>query len=454
MDVQTPSETAVSAENVRTWAVAVGLAVALLTPGLVAPAYASAGAAVALLAGVALSTRALCSALAAFRRRQPPDGSQFERPPTVSLVLTAYNEADALPATIDACLALDYPPDRREILVCYEAASTDGTAAVAREYAAAEPRVRAIERPGPPAGKAAATNHALGAVSGEIVAVLDADQRPEPNALVRAVRWFRDDDVWCAKGRCFGTNAGASLLALCATVERGLVERTEFYARDLFGGFTLFTGGQALFRTEALGRLGPFDESLLIEDVEMAYRLQRAGGEVRVDPGVVTRETNPVGLSAWWSQRKRWARGGMQVARRHLGRNMLVGPPSLGTRVDAAATLGTVVALPFLVFAAGLVPVALLHGTGRFPLTAAALPLWLWALGVPLALPFLLFGLDRRDGRAHDRREYAAPLLLWPYAALQSLAVVTAFVEEFLLRRSAVYVTSTEADAETGADAD
>ena len=33
-------------------------------------------------------------------------------PPTVSLVVTAYDEADALPATIDACTGVDHPDDR------------------------------------------------------------------------------------------------------------------------------------------------------------------------------------------------------------------------------------------------------------------------------------------------------------------------------------------------------
>jgi len=56
---------------------------------------------------------------------------------------------------------------------------------------------------------------------------------------------------------------------------------------------------------------------------------------------------------------------------------------------------------------------------------------------------YLLFALDARDGRTHAPVEYAAPLLLWPYFALQAAAVVVAFVEEFVLRRPSVYVTST-----------
>ncbi|AHG05369.1 hypothetical protein HALDL1_13685 [Halobacterium sp. DL1] len=442
MEVSTPDESR-SGSSARTAAVAVVLSLAIVAPGVVFPWYARVGASVVLLFGVALSTRAVASTLLAAVRREPPEAVPDADLPDVSVLLTAYNEADVLPATVEACLALDYPVDHLEVVVGYEAASTDGTADVARRLAAEHERVRAVERPGPPGGKAAATNHALGHATGDVVAVLDADQRPEPGAVRRAVRWFVDDDVWCVKGRCFGTNPGDSLLALCATVERGLVERTEFYARDLVDGFALFTGGQAFFRATALDELGPFDESLLIEDVEMAYRIRRAGGEIRVDPGVVTRETNPATLSAWWSQRKRWARGGMQVARRHLAPSLRSGPPPLGARVDFAATLAAVVALPVVALAAPLAPVAWLVAAGQFPLSPAAAPLWGWVSLAPAMAAYLLFALDARDGRTHAPVEYAAPLLLWPYFALQAAAVVVAFVEEFVLRRPSVYVTST-----------
>jgi cellulose synthase/poly-beta-1,6-N-acetylglucosamine synthase-like glycosyltransferase len=441
MDVSTPDASGIW--NARSAVTAVALSSALVAPGVLLPTYARVGGAVVLAFGLLLSTRAVASAVLAFVRREPPEPRPESDLPSVSVLVTAYNEADVLAETVDACLALDYPEDALEVVVGYEAASTDGTGEVARGLADAHARVDAVERPSPPGGKAAATNHALDRASGDLVFVLDADQRPEPGALRRAVRWFRDSDVWCVKGRCFGTNPRDSVLALCATVERGLVERTEFYVRDLVGGFALFTGGQALFRTAALDDLGRFDESLLIEDVDMAYRIQRAGGEIRVDPGVVTRETNPAGLTAWWSQRRRWARGGMQVARRHLDGSLASGPPPLAARVDFAATLAAVVALPVVALAAPLVVVALAVAPGQFPVGSTAVGLWAWLVLAPLLSVYLLFVLDARDGRRHDPVEYLAPLVLWPYFGLQALAVVAAFVGEFVLGRPSVYVTST-----------
>lgn len=443
MDVTTPGEVVLSTRSAVSAALAVALSAAIVVPGVVVPNYARAGAVLLLAAVVGAALRvAVAAAAAATVRRSPPAPPAGDWP-AVSVVVTAYNEADVLDDTVTACTALDYPGDALEVVVCYEAASEDATEAVARAAADQNPCVRAVERPGPPAGKAAAVNHAFAHATGDVVASLDADQRPEPGALRRAVRWFEDDAVWCVKGRCFGRNPDASVLALCATVERAVAERAEFYARDLLGGFALFTGGQAFFRADVLETVGPFDESILLEDLDMAHRIQRAGGEVRVDPEVVTDETNPGTFVAWWSQRKRWARGGMQVARRHLGRDLLSGPPSLGARMDFAATLGGLLALPLAVAGAPLVPLAWWTDVGP------TVPTWVFAVlavsvAVSLLTPYLVFAIDARDGRHHARREYVAPLLLLGYFSVQAGTVLAAFLEEFVLQRPAVYVTSTD----------
>ncbi len=437
VDTVTPEETSISTGSFATGIVAVLLTVALSLPGLVVPVYAHVVGTVLLVVGVIGAIRILVSVVVATVPRDPPTDLRTDLPP-VSLVVTAYNEADVLSDTIEACRNVDYPDDRLEVIVGYEADSTDATAAIATAAAADDARVTAMERTASPGGKASATNHALSAATGEIIGVLDADQQLEPGAVHRAVRWFEDESVSCVKGRCLGRNPDASLIALCATVERSIIERTEFVARDRLGGFRIFTGGQAFFRAGTLERVGEFDESILLEDLDMAYCLQRAGDGVRVDPGIVTREINPAGFSAWWNQRKRWARGGMQIARRYLDTTLLSGPPSLRARADFALTLGVLVVLPVLVCAAPLVVVA---WNGIIPASIAG---WLWGLVLltPIISAYATFALDAKDGYRHDVREYGAPLLLWPYIAVQAVAVVVSFIEEFVLRRPPRYVTS------------
>lgn len=427
-------------ERGRTAAGIALLAGGLSAPALVVPAYARLVSTALVLAVVAGAGRLLVAAALAL-----PHGPEAIEPdgplPTVSVVVTAYDEADVLRETLAACRDLAYPAHKLEVLACYETASTDGTAAIA-EAAARDRRIHAVAKERPPAGKAAATNPGIERATGDVIAVLDADQRLLPDALRRAVAHLQRPGVRCVTGRRYGTNPTDSPVALYATVEHHLVERVEFVARDRAGGLALFTGGQAFFDADVFAELGALDETVLLEDVEMACRVQAAGGSVRVDPGIVSLEHNPATLAGWWSQRVRWARGGMQVARAHLP-DLLANPDCAArTRIDAVATFGPLLAVPPLVGAAPATLVGL-AGVDVSPLLPAWWPAVLGAVPlVTLAVAALLFRADVRAGRTHAPQEVVAAATLAPYLLVQVLAVAAAFVDEFVLDRDVVYVTS------------
>src|SRR2546423_3251209 len=68
-----------------------------------------------------------------FRRGRPPVAAPVEWP-AISIVLPVYNEEAVVRQTLENLLRLDYPADRRQILVVSDA-STDGTDGIVREYA-------------------------------------------------------------------------------------------------------------------------------------------------------------------------------------------------------------------------------------------------------------------------------------------------------------------------------
>lgn len=129
--------------------------------------------------------------LAAGRRRPPAPLPPPAEPPTVTL-LTAVRNAEALiDAKIDNTLALDYPPERLELVVACDG-SSDATAA--RVAARAGTRVRLVAAPAH-LGKAAAINLALPVCRGELLVLSDADALLEPDALRHLLRPFADPRV-------------------------------------------------------------------------------------------------------------------------------------------------------------------------------------------------------------------------------------------------------------------
>jgi glycosyltransferase involved in cell wall biosynthesis len=108
--------------------------------------------------------------------------------PLVSVVIPAFNAEATLAATVAS--AQRQSLEDIEILIVDDA-STDGTLALARRLAAADPRVKVIAA-GHNRGPAGARNLGLADASGEWIALLDADDAFEAERLNRLVPLARD----------------------------------------------------------------------------------------------------------------------------------------------------------------------------------------------------------------------------------------------------------------------
>jgi cellulose synthase/poly-beta-1,6-N-acetylglucosamine synthase-like glycosyltransferase len=143
--------------------------------------------------------------LARRTHRPPPLGDPAQWP-MITITVPAYNEEARLRATLESLLRLDYPVDRRQILVVSDA-STDRTDDIATEFA---PRgVDLLRLPGR-RGKTAAENAAGRILRGDIVVNTDASVRILPHSLKALMRAFQDPTVGVASGR--DVSAGAEAL--------------------------------------------------------------------------------------------------------------------------------------------------------------------------------------------------------------------------------------------------
>ena len=108
--------------------------------------------------------------------------------PGVTLLIPAYNEAPVIARKIENSLALDYPPERLEIIVVTDG-SDDGTVDIVAGYG--ERGVRLYHQP-QRQGKMVAINRVMPLVGGEIVVFSDANAMIERGALRALVRNFAD----------------------------------------------------------------------------------------------------------------------------------------------------------------------------------------------------------------------------------------------------------------------
>jgi biofilm PGA synthesis N-glycosyltransferase PgaC len=128
-------------------------------------------------------------AWAALRDRRVRIAEDDLATPGVSIVIAAHNEAALLRARIDNLLSLDYPADRRQIIIVSDG-STDDTIDVLRHYGSLVDIV-AVEH----GGKAAALNAARPCARFEIVVFADARQVFARDALRELVAPFADPQI-------------------------------------------------------------------------------------------------------------------------------------------------------------------------------------------------------------------------------------------------------------------
>jgi len=127
--------------------------------------------------------------------------------PSVTLIISAYNEAGVIRAKLQNTLSLDYPPEQFEFIVVSDA-SSDGTDAIVESFAGRGVKlVRMCERQGKTAGLNTALQHARG----EIVVFSDANILYRKDAIGRLVRNFADASVGCVTGNsCYSNDSQSS----------------------------------------------------------------------------------------------------------------------------------------------------------------------------------------------------------------------------------------------------
>ncbi|MFQ5426330.1 MAG: glycosyltransferase, partial [Gaiellales bacterium] len=130
-------------------------------------------------------------------------------------------------------LALDYPPDRLDIVVASDA-SRDRTDEIVARIARAEPRVKLVRCVR--GGKVAAQNAAVRAIESEVVAFSDANAEWDPEALRLLVRSLADPSVGYVCGQ-------RALRRTDGTNREGAYWRYEVWLRDQEAKLGSITGG-------------------------------------------------------------------------------------------------------------------------------------------------------------------------------------------------------------------
>jgi len=130
--------------------------------------------------------------------------------PTVTVVISAYNEAPCIEATVRNKLTQNYPQSLLDVMVVSDA-SNDGTDEVLSQLVRQEPRVTFF-RQEPRGGKTTALNSMVQLARGDIIVFSDANSMYDANTVRALVEPFADLTVGYATGRMVYVDAQGSLV--------------------------------------------------------------------------------------------------------------------------------------------------------------------------------------------------------------------------------------------------
>lgn len=237
--------------------------------------------------------------------------------PLVSILVPAHNEEKVIEKTIRALLRLDYPDDKIEIIVINDN-SEDKTGVilekVKQEFSAKKIKIITTDQSNGGNGKASALNLGYQKAKGELIAVYDADNTPEPMALRYLVQTILSCDKYGAVIGKFRTrNKKKNLLTKFINIEGLSFQWMAQGGRWMLFNLCTIPGTNFIMRKDILEAINGWDTKALAEDTEISIRIYEMGYKICFMPLAVTWEQEPENLKTWIKQRARWVKGNSYV---------------------------------------------------------------------------------------------------------------------------------------------
>ena len=352
--------------------------------------------------------------------------------PVYSILLPVYREKpNTMWALIQALSKLEYPKHKLDGLLLIEADDEETQQAIKVAGRPAWLRMLLVP-PGLPRTKPRAMGYGLRYARGEFLTVYDAEDRPDPLQLKKAIWGFRQADpaLVCLQAKLGYYNPRQNLLTRWFTLEYDAWFSIFLPGLHKLGAPIPLGGTSNHFRTTALVEVGGWDPYNVTEDADLGLRLARRGLKTAMLESTTDEEANSK-LPSWVRQRSRWIKGYMQTLLVHTR-----DPRTLRRELGLRSTIAFLTTVGGSLFTVLVTPIFWL----MLLLWLVAQPGWISDLfPAPVYYPALLsltvgnatlilLGLFAAVARGHDDLSIHT-LMTVAYWALMSLAGYVALIE-------------------------
>ena len=226
----------------------------------------------------------------------------------ITAIIPAFNEEKYIEKTVLSVYDQEYDKRFFEIIVVNDG-STDNTKKICQRLEK-KGIIKLLNKKN--GGKASAINHGLKQAKGELVFTLDADSYADKNCFNNLVGYFNDSKV------------AAVSSSMKVVDSKGLFRKMQWLeysfsimmrkVQSLFNALYVTPGPGSMYRRAVLAEVGGFKETVLTEDMEIAFNIQNHNYLIEHSLTSLVYTNTPPTFMGLFKQRKRWYTGSIEDA--------------------------------------------------------------------------------------------------------------------------------------------
>lgn len=233
--------------------------------------------------------------------------------PVYTILIPLFKEAAVIPYLVDGINSLDYPKTKLDVrLLCEEEDDETIDAIMALDL---PPHFRPIVVPASnPQTKPKACNYGLLGAKGKYVVIYDAEDRPDPQQLKKAVLMFEniDESIVCIQAKLNFFNQQTNFLTRWFSIEYSMLFDLVLPGLDARKDPIPLGGTSNHIKLDELVEVGGWDPYNVTEDADLGVRLHQAGYRTTMMDSTTYEEANTA-IGSWIRQRSRWIKGYIQT---------------------------------------------------------------------------------------------------------------------------------------------
>ena len=304
----------------------------------------------------------------------------LKKKPFVSVQIPTFNEPlRVLRETILSCLNQEYPKNKYEILVADD--STDIKKMNKIKDFCKEHKIKFIHRDNRNGFKAGALNNLNKYAKGDVIAVLDADDKPEPTFLSHAVETLLSDEkIAFVQTRNAERNFATNTVTGIGRMIRDLFFGAIMKSKDM-RSLAIFCGSGGVVKRKLLDEVGGWPEETVTEDIDLTTKLFASGYISKYINPVECKGLLPCTFTGLTGQVFRWAFGTTKTFKLRWREAMRI--PGFFRKIEHFLSLSTYLLGPAMV----LIDIVMIaHLLLRIQIFHMIEPMFLWIFGVGFTL--------------------------------------------------------------------